>query len=348
MARRDIGLVAVCVLGVAGFLFLQKFAIRLEPLENRERMERATALTERWFHIVQKRKSELGLISPGESRATGLLGREYTPMTTTLGSLDAKQTALNPEFAALIVRILDEEGFDSMSVVGVACSGSFPGLSIAALAALQTIGARVVLASSLGASSFGANEPEATWIDMERWLIEAGDLRQGSLLVSAGAENDAGEGLPEGGLEQIQRACNRWGVKLSKPGSLREAIEARVRLFTGVDLLVNIGGNQAMLGGCAHASGIPAGFHRALRSCTDENRGVIQRLSSRGTPVLHLLNIRDLAARYGMPIGLSSSPRSTSLYARRTVDKTQVTFVLIVLLVSVGSLRWICRVRPSP
>jgi poly-gamma-glutamate system protein len=341
MARCDIGLALVCVLAVAGFLFLQESAIRFEPLEGRERMERATTLTERWFRIIEERKTDLGLIPPGQPRETGLLGREYTPLTTTLGSLDAKQTALNPEFAALIVRILDEEGFDSTSVVGVACSGSFPGLSIAALAALRTIGARVVLASSLGASSFGANEPEATWIDMERWLIDAGELRQGSLLVSAGAENDAGEGLPEGGLEQIRRACDRCSVKLSVPGSLGEAIDERVRFFAGIDVLVNIGGNHAMLGGCVHASGIPAGFHRSLRSCRDENRGVIHRLSSAGTPVLHVLNIRDLAARYGLPIGFSSSTRSASLFARRTVDKTQVTLVLIALLASLGSLRWV-------
>ncbi len=347
MRRCDIGLALVCLLAAGGFLFLQDSAIRFEPIQDRKHMEEAIALTERWARIIAGRKRDLGLISAGQHQGKSLLGVEYTPITTTLGSLDAKQTTLNPEFGALITRVLEEEGFDSSSVVGVACSGSFPGLTIASLAALRSIGAKVILASSLGASSFGANEPEATWIDMERWLIEAGELGVKSSLVSAGAENDAGEGLPEGGLEMIHNACERCDVHLSVPRSLGEAIDERIRLFRGVDVLVNIGGNHAMLGGCVHASGIPPGFHRSLRSCKDENRGVILRLSSQGIPVLHLLNIRDLAARYGLPIGYASTTHSGSLFARRTVDRTRVAFVLVLILLSVLSLRWFCRPRPK-
>jgi poly-gamma-glutamate system protein len=342
MKRCDVGLALVCMLALGGFLYLQESAIRLEPIRDRHHMEQAVVLAERWVRIIAEHKRDLGLLSAGQFRGNGLLGVEYTPITTTLGSLDAKETAINPEFAALIVRILEEDGFDSSSVVGVACSGSFPGLSIACLAALHTIGAKVILASSLGASSFGANEPEATWIDMERWLIEAGELSVKSSLVSAGAENDAGEGLPEGGFELIRRACERCGVQLSVPGSLREAIDEKIRLFDGIDLLVNIGGNHAMLGGCVHASGIPPGFHRSLHSCMDENRGVILRLSSQGIPVLHLLNIREIAARYGLPIGYAPSTHSASLFARRTVDRTQVTMVILLLLASLLSLRWHC------
>ena len=35
---------------------------------------------------------------------TGLIGPEWTPLTTTPGLEDAKRTSLNPNFAALLVR----------------------------------------------------------------------------------------------------------------------------------------------------------------------------------------------------------------------------------------------------
>jgi hypothetical protein len=36
--------------------------------------------------------------------------------------------------------------------------------------------------------------------------------------------------------------------------------------------------------------------------CEDPGRGLIERCSARGLPVVHLLNVRSLASQYGLPL----------------------------------------------
>src|SRR5499426_2820261 len=54
-----------------------------------------------WFE-----KEMRGLTPPMQvdPNRTGMIGQEYTPITTTIGELPAKRTATNPDFAAAVVR----------------------------------------------------------------------------------------------------------------------------------------------------------------------------------------------------------------------------------------------------
>lgn len=71
-----------------------------------------------------------------------IIGEEYTPLTTTLGSIEAKISSANPHFAAPIVRLLRQAGVDSGNVVAMGFSGSFPALCIAAITRTEALGAR--------------------------------------------------------------------------------------------------------------------------------------------------------------------------------------------------------------
>jgi poly-gamma-glutamate system protein len=245
-----------------------------------------------------------------------MLGDEYSVITTTLGSVESKSASANPEFGALGVRLLHDAGADSGSVVGLTVTGSFPSLSIALLAACQTIGCRVVMVSSLGASTFGANQPGATWIDQETWLRREGGLTASSAFITLGAEGDTGGGLPDEGIAMLKDAARRNGAGLVIPRGLVDAIDRRLDLFESnhVSLLVNIGGSQTALGGCVHSTTIPNGILTSFRSCSDSDRGVIVRLLERKIPVIHLLNIRDLAAKNGLQLSPDSLYQNYSLY----------------------------------
>jgi poly-gamma-glutamate system protein len=182
-------------------------------------------------------------------------------------------------------------------------SGSFPSISTSVLAALQTIGAHVLLVSSLGASSYGANQPLATWADLEFWLHTEGGLKYHSAIVTFGGEGDTGGGISDEGKEMLRDAIGRTHAPFYHPPSLDSAISHRMHLFFGdrpVNLLINIGGSQASLGACSHASTIPNGYHRKVSTCDDPDRGVLVRASEAGVPVIHFLNIRSLAARSGL------------------------------------------------
>jgi poly-gamma-glutamate system protein len=216
-----------------------------------------------------------------------------------------------------------ESGVDSSSTVGVILSGSFPSLGIATLAALQTIGAEAIVISSLGASSFGANQPEATWIDLESMLRQDVGLQYRSTIVTLGAENDKGEGIQAEGVALMEQAANRCGIALMRPSSLDESIRLKSELLLNaqIDLLVNIGGNEAAIGKCSDAAIIPNGLQPQWAGCLHSERGIIARIAEHHVPFIHLLNIKGLAARYGMPIGPGPSiPESTDLYVERTAN----------------------------
>ena len=326
---------AVC--SIALLIVADRYFIRETLRSDVVEMHRASELAERWMKIVEEEKvRRLG--NAGEAISLlhgGLLGEEYSEITTTLGSLEAKELSLRPDFAALMVRLLHDAGVDSNAVVGLMLSGSFPAIAISTLAALQTLGVHTVITSSLGASSYGANQPEATWIDIEGWLGKRGSLKLRSTLVSLGAEADTGGGLSEEGIALLQDAAKRNGVQIYNSGDLKTAIDERVSLFTDakIQLLINIGGNQTALGGCVHASTIPYGYHRHLRTCQDRDRGVLARMNESGIPVIHILNIRSLAADYHFPSNPSkSATRFSGVYYEQRPQSGYIALCIAVIV----------------
>jgi|GEM_PF-638242 poly-gamma-glutamate system protein len=330
--RLTYGLAAVCILAIAAAMLIETYMVKSIEHPCTNEMMQASRLTSDWYNRIGEMKQYKGLhpTDPGV-RYWGLIGEDFTPMTTTLGTLEAKETSCNPDFAALILRFMSETGIDSNAVVGVMLSGSFPALAIAALAAIQTIGAEAVIFSSLGASCFGANQGEATWIDMERWLIDYGGLKYSSRLVTPGGENDNGGGMVEEGLAMMEAAAARNGIELYRPTDLNDAIMTKTQIMTeaGVDLIINIGGNQAALGTYPQASLIPTGYHFGLPPGDNPERGILARMAEQNIPYIHLLNIRDLASRYDMPISPArNSGPSVYVYSERQTSSLAVIFAL--------------------
>jgi hypothetical protein len=97
---------------------------------------------------------------------TGLIGEERTTITSDRGVSTAKVLATNPNFAAAFVELLHRAGVDKGEKVAVGLTGSMPGWNIAMLAACEAVGAEPVIITSVGASDWGANRPDLTWLDM--------------------------------------------------------------------------------------------------------------------------------------------------------------------------------------
>ncbi|MBD3180221.1 MAG: poly-gamma-glutamate system protein [Candidatus Latescibacteria bacterium] len=294
-------LVAAFIVAAAGLVLSRTVWEKRVERPEAAVMRRAARKAEEWFGLVREEKEQRGITSDSGSniRYKALIGDEWSDITTTLGSLEAKEAAAEPDFAALMVKWLLQAGIDSTSSVGITLSGSFPSLAISSLAALHVLGAEAVVVSSLGSSTYGANQPEATWIDIESWLGRDDSFRFRSSLVTRGAENDSGGGLSEHGIEVMEKAAGRTGISLYVPDNLLESIRTKTELFLerGIGLLINIGGNQSSLGGCPHAYAIPTGFHQSMTVCSHENKGVIPRMSEKGVPFVHLLNIREISSR---------------------------------------------------
>lgn len=323
-----------------GTVVAESFFRKSQQLDFTGEMKESVNLTKNWFSLIDQLKKERGVKSdvPSNVAYSYMLGDEWTEITTTLGSLEAKETSTNPDFSALTVRLLHEAKIKNGDKVGVVLSGSFPSLSISVLAALQTMGIEAVVMSSAGASTYGANQPEVTWMDMESKLIKSGGMKYKSCLVSIGAGEDAGSGLSDEGLQSIRQAAARNDVQLFIPESLMQSIEKRAELFQSakISLLINIGGSQTMLGNCPHATSIPNGLHSKLATCKDELRGLIARMNEQGIPFIQLLDIRNLAGQYGIAVSPGTSyARSTNLFTTTKSNKPVLVMILLICLTPV-------------
>ena len=249
---------------------------------------------------------------------TCLVGPPYTPLFTSLGQMEAKRTALNPDMAGLMVHLLARAGVSSGDRVAIGASGSFPGLLLATLAAAKALNAHPVTVLSLGASSYGATRPEFDLLDLYRLMERGGLVADPPAGVSLGGEGDVGAGFPDDLKEELRGSISRAGVPLLEEAELTAAVARRLELYGAPSAFVNIGGAEVMLGSSPLILDVPAGLilpasEGAPRGTgsrnrefpfplpPDDQRGVLFAMAGRGVPVIHLLHIRGLAARHGLP-----------------------------------------------
>jgi len=243
---------------------------------------------------------------------TGLIGDEYTGLTSTLGSLAAKRSAATPEAAALLVRLLREAGITKGSRVAVNASGSFPGFALAAIAACGALEAEAVIVLSLGASTWGANRPDFTVADIVLAAKERGAFPSGYSIniaavtpgaVTPGGSDDRGLDLDRDLLEAALARVTARGVPVMRPASLHESVSLRMELFRSggePDLLLTIGGNYASTGANPDLA-LLSGLIKKSQSINVDGTGLVQEFLRAGKPVVQVLNVESLFSRYGLP-----------------------------------------------
>jgi len=332
--KKETKLYLILLAALLSLLIIEIFFTKIEGRVDHNKMREAVSLTENWFNDIAKMKKERNISSDAKTgiRYSSLIGDEFTDITTTLGSLEAKEISTNPEFAALMVKYLSDAGIDSSQSIGIILSGSFPALAISTFAAVQTLKLNAIIISSIGASMFGANQLGATWIEMEKYLILNGNLKYKSSIITTGAEDDNGGGLSEEGLELMENTAEHLSIKLYMPASLEESIQKKLNFFleNNVRLIVNIGGNQTVLGGCVHSSNIPNGFQKTYKSCRHSNRGIIAWVSEKNIPFINLLNIKKLAIENDISINPSVVPSGSIYMARKTEKFPALLFIICI------------------
>ena len=290
-----------------------------------------------------------------DPNATGLIGPRWSGMTTTLGVLEAKRTTTNPNFAALAVALLKDCGAKPGERVALNLSASFPALNIAVLAAADTLGLETISIASLGASMWGANDPAYTWLDMEDRLRATGLLRRASVAASLGGADDVGKDMDPEIRDTLRERLAASGRRVIEEADLQRNVEARLALYLTQDLqaprgrpacFVNVGGNLAATGATAHTSPAVPGLIRptaraesgiGVRVSDEENKrlgGLIGAFLARGVPAIHLLDIKTLATRYGLPIDPVPlpAPGEGEIYRQATPQRGVIAAVLAVVI----------------
>lgn len=311
------------------------------PKEHYEVMLDAAQRTERAFSAVKQEKLTQGFaLSPvDDPNQTGLIGEAYSEITTTLGSLEAKRSAINPNNAAMITDMLVTCGVKSGDTVAVNLSSSFPGLNTAVLCSLDAIGAKGIIINSVGASTYGANLPDFTWLDMEHLLLTQGLIQNHSQWFSLGGTGDIGKEMPEETKAAIVTRLTGYGLEFLYYEDLNENLQVRKTIYQTAaapdnpTCLINVGGNLLSFGEgsdmVSSQNGIllPEQLHR---SQTKQN-GLIPSFLAEGIPVIHLLNLKSLLSDYGLPYDPSPLPTAGEgdVYTEWHCNQT-LAFVLFV------------------
>jgi poly-gamma-glutamate system protein len=231
--------------------------------------------------------------------------------------LRSKLLSSNPNFAAVMVAMFKECRLKRGDIIAVGLTGSFPGVNIAMYAACEEMGITPVVITSVGASNWGANHQNFTWLDMEKTLFGANIISTYSVAASLGGGTDNGRGLSVQGRTLLLDAVKRNNVELifsgnldnilESGGSLRSNIERRMEIYEKYSkgrkyaAYVNVGGGLASLGSSQNGRLIPSGANFDLNLRNFPARGVVNMMAEKGVPVIHILRLPEIAEKYGLP-----------------------------------------------
>ena len=270
-----------------------------------------------------------------------MVGQKYSLITTEEGLLASKLTALNPNFAAVIVDMLMQAGVQEGDKIAIGASGSFPGLNLAVLSACKVLCLKPVQITSMGSSSWGANEEDFTWLDMERVLRDSEIFTYKSFASTFGGGNDAGFGLSQLGRNLLSEAADRNEIPLIESADLGQNIDKRMEIYGDIKqykAYINIGGGIASLGHPANADIIDPGYNHRLMPKNYPGMGVINHFGSQ-IPVLQLSNIDRLRRMYDLPLAPNPLPQigEGTVFVKEQYDLrvTYASLVIIVLLLAV-------------
>lgn len=344
--KKIVRLLMLCALILFRAVWWASYGVQRAETSYVMEQRQAAELLTRCFSAVRGYKEKLHIpMSQEDYHQTGMIGPYYTGITTTLGAIEAKRTTAWPDMGALCVRLLYEAGVRPGDRVAAGFSGSFPAMNLAVMAACQSMKVEVIPISSVGASTYGATDPELTFPEMLHRLVQDGVLTTDSAAVTLGGDNDTGDGmLPEQKMEILERLEQAGLVIFQEPKFLNN-LEQRQEIYERqgpIQCFVSVGGNVTSMGvgerGIALGQGVLD--PRSAMPVTDQS-GLVERYLGRGIPVVHLLNIKQLTAEYGLPYDPVQwpDPGSSAVYYR-----IQYPLLPIVLgLLAAAGILCLCR-----
>ncbi len=342
--QKESTLVALSILALICFLVaINSKTINISPTYN-DKVE-AAELMKKSMNVLKEFRMENSVFVDIENdpNETGLIGSPFSLITTDEGDLDAKLTTLDPNFSAAMVDLMYQINLSNGDTVALLMTGSMPGANMAILTACEALGVHPVAITSIGASQWGANHIDFTWLDMESILYENKLIPARSIAASIGGRNDMGRLLSPAGRKLIMENIESHKLPLIHRNRLAENIQDRMDIFKSIqpisqyNAVINVGGGVASLGTSFNLKLLPPGVvNRAdLTNIVRPGgiEGVMAKFVKANVPALHILNIRPLIRQFNMPFAPIPIPEigSGSLYAEERYNLLVTTICLLIV-----------------
>jgi hypothetical protein len=304
------GQVFLIALAVLAFLLAENLRQR-DPVvdKNYATMVNAAKIMREGMDVLKPLRAQLAPINPEfDPQRSGLVGLENSIITTNQGGRESKQTTVNPNWAAVAVKLLADAGVGEGDLVAVTVSGSFPAMNLAVYSALEALGADAIIIASASSSQWGANVPGFAWLDMERELRNAGVISMKPIYASLGGIEDRGIGISEEGIRSLKRSIGRADIEFIDPANYQEAVADRIAIFReysaerSYKAFVNVGGGATIVGPPGIDDMFKSGLQKDAPARAFAVDTVMGYFLQEEIPGIHFIGIKNLANRYGLPI----------------------------------------------
>lgn len=300
------------ILGIAGADALESTS---RHRDNGLKLQAAELALRSMKAIKQERLERKLPIDPiSDPTESGMVGMDISPVTSIKGKLSAKQTSVNPNFAAVIVEYLQQAGVREGDCVAVGWTGSFPAINVSVAAALETMKVRPVCVASAASSQWGANLPSFLWLDMERILVDRKLISFRSVAASLGGVADRAKGMTDSAHQTFHAAIDRHKLAFIEVKSRADSIEKRMKIYREcaagrpIKAYINVGGGTVSVGQNLADNAYLPGLNRSLPKQTLRTDSVMKQFLTDGVPVIHLTQIEELAGQFGLAIRPTELP----------------------------------------
>ena len=306
-----------------------------------DEMEEASRLHVKVVEAVREERLARGYaLVPEDTLQIGLLGEEFTQITTSVGNLSAKRTSQLPDMAALCVRLLHEAGVKKGDRIGACFSASFPGADLALLCAADVMGLDLIYSATIGASNYGATLPGYVLPEMIRTAVDAGLLSTLPQMVSMGGDGDKGGNMIGYSLEETDE-IEAMKLRLAEEGffllefdSFPEDIRYRMDQMGEIAAFINVGGNILGIGDGEAVLSFGQGLLEAFHPPINEKSGLVEHYLNLDIPTIHVLNLKQLCAEMGVPFDPVSLPEigTSQVYYYHDYSRPAIAVIGVITL----------------
>lgn len=282
------------------FLFTPAEGVILEKGEP-------SLLMARCEEVLYAEKSRLGMADEKlDPLHTGLIGVEFSPLTTSLGHLADKRAAAQPAMADVVADYFRKAGVKKGDWIALNASGSFPGFTLATLCAAETLGIHVQGVFSYGSSMHGGTDVGFTFPVMLDLLNGKGLLfNRFAAVAPGGAWDRMDEVLLEDPWPTVRKLMDSRPEERIEEKDFVEAIRRRHEIFSQAPkparCFVSCGGPWTSMGLSEEVLNVPHGLVLSYNHIpSGPDRGLIFDFLDSGVPVIHLIFARGICADYGL------------------------------------------------
>jgi len=332
----------MAILAIIALIMVESFKLNLKQPYYREKLRAARYMLQGMDIIKQYRVKHIGPINRSiDPLRTGLIGVLSSPITSTTVDIDSKINSLNPNWAAVIVAMLKDAKVRNDSTIAVSFTGSFPAMNLAVISAAKAMNLKLIIITSVAASTWGANVPGLTWLDMEHVLYEKKFSPYLTVAASLGGVKDNALGMSEQGKRILRDTILKHHIMLLEYEDIKKNIDERMGIYreqakdTQIAAYINVGGGTVAVGSFIGKMRYKPGLNiRAPRKALRID-SVMSRFGRDRVPILNLNYIKIMAKHYNLPESFTKMPKigAGETYNRREYNKTLVVIVLTFLVV---------------